>query len=243
MSGRYGRHLLIEGFAQDSLERIRSSRVFVAGAGGLGSAVLPGLVASGVGEVVFADFDIVEVSNLHRQVIYREEDAGRAKAAAATQRLCGLNSDCKLLSHELKISADTLGQIFSESYDLVFDCTDNFTTRYLLADYCWEHGYPVCSGAIVGMDGQVMSFVPSSDNPCLRCLMPRPPEVERRSAEFGVFGPAVAVIGALQATEGLKLLAGFGRGLEQKMISYDAAAARFVQLTRKKSPDCPFCSK
>ncbi len=238
---RYSRHLLLEDFGGKQQELLRSSRVFVAGAGGLGSSVLPLLVAGGVGEVVFCEFDIIEVSNLQRQILYRESGAGKLKSDIALESLRSLNSDCKITALNIKLTSENIAAVIDDNFDLVFDCTDNFPTRYLIADHCWKNGLRLMSGAIVGWDGQVMAFFPEVDKPCLRCLMPQAPENPRRAAEFGVFGPAVGVIGSLQATEGLKILAQTGRDLSERIISYNANSCRFIELRRKKFENCPFC--
>ncbi len=239
---RYARQLILDGWRSAGQSFIGKARVFALGAGGLGSAALPYLVGAGIGALTVADSDPVETANLHRQVAYTEDDVDRDKAEAMAARLARLNPTVMVRAFAHRVGAENLPPLL-ERVDLVLDCSDNFPTRYLLADACWRAGIPLVNGSVVAWQGYVLSLVPQVGNPCYRCLMPEPPPAgEVGSARtVGVFGPAVGVVGTLQASEALKLLSGGKETLERAMIRYDAARHRFHRLERKPDPDCPFC--
>lgn len=238
---RYDRHLRLAGHGRSGQEALERARVMVVGAGGLGSVVLSYLTGAGVGNIAILDSDTVDVSNLHRQILYRTDDIGKSKADLALQRLAGVNPAVSLTPCRERLAPENIARLVTPDYALVLDCTDNFETRYLLADHCWRAGIPLISGSIVAYEGMVLALLPGEGNPCLRCLMPEPPQRPFLAAEHGVLGPAVGVIASLQAVEAVKSLRGSGTSLTRSLISYNASSARFHTLTRERSPACPLC--
>ncbi len=224
---RYRRNIDIPGLGEAGQERLLGASVLVIGAGGLGSAALPYLVAAGVGRVGIVDGDAVEVMNLQRQVIHRE--VGRNKAESAAEHLSGLNPDVTLDLYPQYIDADDACGLFPQ-YDLIMDCCDTFAAKFMISDAAREVGKPLVWGAAVGMQGQCSVFgVPDShgDALWLRDLIPEEPEVYPKALEVGVLGAMVGQVGALQASEAIKLLAGFGAPLVGRVMVLDAAAGRW----------------
>lgn len=238
---RYDRHLRLAGHGRTGQETLEKARVLVVGAGGLGSIVLPYLTGAGVGGITFLDSDTVDVSNLHRQVLYRTGDIGEVKADLAVRRLAGINPAVNIVPCRERLTAENIARIVTPDFSLVLDCTDNFDTRYLVADHCWRAGIPLISGSIVAYEGMVLALLPGEGNPCLRCLMPEPPQRPFLAAEHGVLGPAVGVVASLQTVEAVKFLRGDGTSLARSLISYNARTARFHTLNRARSPSCTFC--
>lgn len=228
---RYDRQLRLAHLGEAGQARLLGASVFVLGAGGLGSAVLPYLVGAGVGRITIADGDHVEVGNLHRQVLYRTGHAGRNKAREAVASLGDLNPEVVLRALDQRLDEASLAGPVA-SADLVLDCSDNFATRYALADICRTARRPLVTAAVVSWEGWLMTILP--EGPCLRCLMPTPPPAEtvRTAREIGVLGPVVGVLGTLQATEAIKVLLGMDDLLDRKLLRYDATRARFHTLTR-----------
>ncbi len=239
---RYSRHLLLPEVGVAGQKALRRAKVLLVGAGGLGAPAALYLAAAGVGELGVVDLDAVELSNLQRQILYGTEDVGRPKIQAATERIERLNPGVRVVPHEGKLDSANALEIVKR-YDLVVDGTDNFPTRYLVNDACVLLGKPNVYGSIYRFEGQVSVF-DASRGPCYRCLYsePPPPDLVPSCAEAGVLGVLPGVVGALQATEAIKLIVGIGEPLIGRLLLYDASAMRFRELSLAKNPDCVLCS-
>jgi sulfur-carrier protein adenylyltransferase/sulfurtransferase len=238
---RYSRHLALREIGPTGQEKIRSARVLLIGAGGLGSPAALYLTAAGVGTIGMIDHDRVDVSNLQRQVLYGTSDIGKSKVQMARQRLEALNPFVKIEAHEAELNAANVMQIVS-SYDLVLDGTDRFNTRYLSNDACVLSRKPLISAAIHRFEGQAMTYVPGA-GPCYRCLFPSPPAdgLVPNCAEAGVLGVLPGVMGVIQATEALKLIVGAGDLLVGRLLTYDALGLRFSEFKFARRSDCAVC--
>jgi adenylyltransferase/sulfurtransferase len=226
---------------EEGQRRLKSARVLIVGAGGLGSPALLYLAAAGAGTIGVVDFDAVDLSNLQRQIIYVNEDVGRSKVETAVKRAGELNKDITLVPHQTRLSADNIAEIIS-AYDLVVDGTDNFATRYLVNDACVLLGKPNVYGSIYRFEGQSSVFA-YDGGPCYRCLYPDPPPPEAvpNCAEGGVLGVMAGIIGCIQATEAIKVILKKEGTLAGRLLLYDALEMRFDVLKIKKNPDCPIC--
>ena len=240
---RYSRHLIMPEVGTAGQRRLKASRVLLIGAGGLGSPLGLYLAAAGVGRLGLVDFDVVDESNLHRQVLYGVSDVGRSKLAAAVDRLAEVNPHIELVPHEARLSSENALELFRD-YDLIVDGTDNFPTRYLVNDACVLSGKPNVYGSIFRFEGQVSVFW-GEKGPCYRCLFPEPPPpgLVPSCAEGGVLGVLPGIIGALQANEVVKLLLGVGEPLIGRLVLFDALRMRFRELKLRKDPACPICSE
>jgi adenylyltransferase/sulfurtransferase len=240
---RYSRHLIMPEVGTAGQRRLKASRVLMIGTGGLGSPLGLYLAAAGVGKLGLVDFDVVDVSNLHRQVLYTDSDIGRPKIEAAAERLHGVNPHVELAPHEVRLDSSNALELFAD-YDLVVDGTDNFPTRYLVNDACVLAGKPNVYGSIYRFEGQVSVFW-GARGPCYRCLFPEPPPpgLVPSCAEGGVLGVLPGIIGALQANEVIKLLIGAGEPLIGRLLLFDALRMRFRELKLQKDPHCPVCSE
>jgi adenylyltransferase/sulfurtransferase len=238
---RYARHLIMPEVAMDGQKRLKASRVLCIGTGGLGSPLSLYLAAAGVGTIGLVDFDVVDVSNLQRQIIHFTPDVGRPKVASAREKLTALNPDLNVVSHEHPIDSSNALEIFRD-YDVIVDGTDNFPTRYLVNDACVLLGKPNVYGSIFRFDGQASVFFPPH-GPCYRCLYPEPPppDLVPNCAEGGVLGILPGFIGVVQATETVKLLLGTGRPLIGRLLLYDALEMTTRELKVRKNPKCPVC--
>jgi adenylyltransferase/sulfurtransferase len=225
----------------DGQRRLKAGSVLCIGAGGLGSPAAMYLAAAGVGKIGVVDFDVVDYSNLQRQIIHGTSDVGRSKLASAKDRLEDINPHIEIETFEEALSSDNALRLF-EPYDVILDGTDNFPTRYLTNDACVLLGKPNAYGSIFRFEGQASVFA-TKDGPCYRCLYPEPPPpgLVPSCAEGGVLGVLPGVIGVIQATEAIKLLAGIGEPLIGRFLIYDALRMRFRELKLKKDPDCPVC--
>ncbi|MGD9954305.1 MAG: ThiF family adenylyltransferase [Burkholderiales bacterium] len=240
---RYSRHLLLEGFGEESQERLLASCALVVGAGGLGSGALPYLASSGVGRITVADGDSVDLTNLQRQVVHRVDAIGRNKAASAAATLAAINPEIKVVALEERLSPERLRALARES-DVVLDCSDNFATRHAISEACVRARVPLVSGAGIRFDGQVAVFdhrQPGSA--CYHCLFPAAGGEEERCATMGVFAPLVGVIGAMQAMEAIKLLAGVGETLAGRLLLFDARAMRWHEVRLSRDPHCAVCGE
>ena len=239
---RYGRHLVLPEIGERGQERLLQSRVLVVGAGGLGSPAVLYLAAAGVGTLGIADDDVVEVSNLQRQIIHRRDGVGRPKARSAAEAVGALNRDVTVQPHPVRLTAGNVLDIASR-YDLVVDASDNFPTRYLLNDAALHLRIPVVHGAVVRFEGQASVFLPFR-GPCYRCLFPEPPPpgLAPSCREAGVLGVLPGVIGSIQAAEAIKVLLGIGEPLTGRLLAYDALAQDFRTLRVQRDPACPACS-
>jgi sulfur-carrier protein adenylyltransferase/sulfurtransferase len=238
---RYGRHLLLPEVAIDGQRTLKAARVLIVGAGGLGSPAALYLAAAGVGTIGLVDFDIVEITNLQRQLLHGTRDVGRSKLDSARDRLQDTNPHVKLELHATRLTAANALTIIRE-YDLVLDGTDNFATRYLVNDACVLLGKPNVYGSIFRFDGQASVFA-TPDGPCYRCLYPEPPPpgLVPSCAEGGVLGVLPGLVGTVQATEALKLLLGIGTPLTGRLLIVNALDAQFRSVRVRRDPSCPAC--
>ncbi len=240
---RYSRHLIMPEVGMEGQLKLKAARVLCVGVGGLGSPVLLYLAAAGVGQLGLVDFDEVDYSNLHRQIIHGTPDVGRSKLDSATARLNALNPEVEVVTYEMALSSENALGLFAD-YDLIIDGTDNFPTRYLVNDACVLQGKPNIYGSIFRFEGQASVFA-ATDGPCYRCLYPEPPPpgLVPSCAEGGVLGILPGVIGTLQATEAIKLILGVGEPLIGRFLIFDALKMRFRELKLRKDPDCPVCGE
>lgn len=240
---RYLRHFAIENIGESGQQKLLDSRVFIAGAGGLGSPAALYLAAAGVGRISLVDDDRVERSNLQRQILHSDYLIGHAKTESAAQRLHALNPDIRLDTVSERITADNVDALIRDHH-VVIDGSDNFPTRYLLNDACVRQGLPLVYGAVLRFAGQVGVFrAGDGRSPCYRCLFPQAPAPEDAPscAEAGVLGVMPGVIGTLQAAETLKLLLDLGQPLVSRLLHYDALAGRFRETRLVRDPDCEVC--
>jgi adenylyltransferase/sulfurtransferase len=239
---RYSRHFALPEFGQAGQQKLKSSRVLIVGAGGLGSPAGLYLAAAGVGTIGLVDFDQIDITNLQRQIMYTTDDVGERKLDVSSQRLRALNPEIEIRTHSARLTRDNALEILAE-YDVVIDGTDNFPTRYLVNDACVLLKKPYVYGSILRFDGQVSVF-DAQRGPCYRCLFrePPPPGLVPNCAEGGVLGVLPGVIGSLQALEAIKVLAGVGQPLIGRLVLFDALSMRWRELKLKKNPGCPICS-
>ena len=238
---RYSRHLIMPEVGVDGQRKIKAAKVLCIGAGGLGSPVAMYLAAAGVGTLGIVDFDVVDFSNLQRQILHGTPDVGRSKLASARDRLHAINPEIKIETYETALSSQNALDLF-RPYDVIVDGTDNFPTRYLVNDACVLTGKPNAYGSIFRFEGQVSVFG-AKDGPCYRCLYPEPPPpgLVPSCAEGGVLGVLPGVIGTLQAMETIKLILGIGDPLVGRFLIFDALRMRFRELKLRKDPGCPVC--
>ncbi len=240
---RYSRHLIMPEVGVEGQEKLASSSVLCIGAGGLGSPLALYLAAAGVGKLGIVDFDVVDFSNLQRQIIHSEANVGRLKVESAKERLLEINSDIEIETYNVMLSSENAMDIIKD-YDLVVDGTDNFATRYLVNDACVLLGKPNVYGSIFRFEGQVSVF-DASRGPCYRCLYPEPPPpgMVPSCAEGGVLGILPGIVGTLQAAEAIKLLLGKGTPLIGKLLFIDVLNTEITELKLKKDPNCPVCGE
>jgi sulfur-carrier protein adenylyltransferase/sulfurtransferase len=238
---RYSRHLIMPEVGLDGQRRLKAAKVLCIGAGGLGSPAALYLAAAGVGTLGLVDFDVVDFSNLQRQIIHGTPDVGRPKLASARDRLQALNPEVAMVGHETALTSKNALDLFA-GYDVVVDGTDNFPTRYLVNDACVLAGKPNVYGSIFRFEGQASVFA-APGGPCYRCLYAEPPPagLVPSCAEGGVLGVLPGVIGTIQATEAIKLLLGTGEPLVGRLLLYDALRMRFREVRLRRDPDCPVC--
>ena len=238
---RYSRHTLLPEVGVEGQLRLLHSKVLLLGAGGLGAPTALYLAAAGVGTLGIVDDDVVDASNLQRQVIHSTERVGIAKTASARVAIEGLNPDVNVVEHDTRLDASNIIELI-EPYDVIVDGADNFPTRYLLNDASVRLRKPVVSASILGFDGQVSTFVPY-EGPCYRCLypVPPPPELAPSCGANGVLGVMAGVMGLLQANEVIKLAAGIGEPLIGRLLLYESLGTRFTELKVKRDPECPIC--
>src|SRR4051794_19599798 len=238
---RYARHLIMPEVAIRGQERLKASKVLCIGTGGLGSPLTLYLAAAGVGTIGLVDFDVVDVSNLQRQIIHFTADVGRPKVASAREKLRAINPELNVIGHEHPIDSSNALAIFAD-YDVIVDGTDNFPTRYLVNDAFVLLGKLNVYGSIFRFDGQASVFFPPH-GPCYRCLCPEPPppDLVPNCAEGGVLGILPGMIGVVQATETVKLILGVGRPLIGRLLLYDALDMSVREMKVRKNPKCPIC--
>jgi|SoiMethySBSTD1v2_1073268.scaffolds.fasta_scaffold141124_2 sulfur-carrier protein adenylyltransferase/sulfurtransferase len=238
---RYSRHLIMPEVGMDGQRRLKAGSVLCIGAGGLGSPAAMYLAAAGVGRIGIVDFDVVDFSNLQRQLLHGTPDVGRSKLESAKDRLQALNPHVHVDTYETSLSSENALKLF-EPYDVILDGTDNFPTRYLVNDACVLTGKPNAYGSIFRFEGQASVFG-VKEGPCYRCLYPEPPPpgLVPSCAEGGVLGVLPGIVGVIQATESIKLILGIGEPLIGRFLIYDALKMRFRELKLRKDPECPVC--
>ncbi|WP_430673505.1 molybdopterin-synthase adenylyltransferase MoeB [Lujinxingia litoralis] len=240
---RYSRHLIIPEIGEKGQRKLLDSRVLLLGAGGLGSPAAMYLAAAGVGTIGLIDSDVVDRSNLQRQILHTDESVGTPKVESARARINALNPDVEVKTYDTWLSSENVLEIF-EGYDVVVDGGDNFATRYLVNDACVRLGIPNVHGSVYRFEGQVTSFVPHQ-GPCYRCLYPEPPppELAPSCQEAGVLGVLPGVIGILQAIEVIKLLVDVGEPLAGRLLTFDGLKSQFRELKLRRDPECSMCGE
>src|SRR5580698_2462559 len=238
---RYSRHLLLPEVGMEGQQKLKAAKVLCVGTGGLGSPLAFYLAAAGVGTLGLVDFDVVDSSNLQRQIIHSTKDVGRSKLDSAEEKLTALNPHMKIVKFNTMLSSKNALEIFKD-FDIVADGTDNFPTRYLVNDACVLSGKPNAYGSIFRFEGQASVFA-TEQGPCYRCLYPEPPPpgLVPSCAEGGVLGILPGLVGVIQATEVIKLILGVGDPLIGRLLLVDALTMRFRELKLRKNPDCPVC--
>ncbi len=238
---RYSRHLIMPEVGMDGQLKLKAAKVLLIGTGGLGAPLGLYLAAAGVGRLGLVDFDVVDFTNLQRQVTFTTQDVGKRKIEAARDRLQGLNPEIQIDTHEAKLTSENALDILRD-YDIIVDGTDNFPTRYLVNDACVLLGKPTVDGIIFRFEGQATVFA-LDDGPCYRCLYPEPPPpgLVPSCAEGGVLGVLPGIVGSIQANETIKLIIGRGESLKGRLLIFDALKMKFRELRLRKNPDCPIC--
>jgi molybdopterin/thiamine biosynthesis adenylyltransferase len=239
---RYSRHLLLNEFGEDAQERLLASHALVIGAGGLGSAALMYLASSGVGRITVCDGDRVDLTNLQRQVVHRQDSVGRSKAASAAATLAGINPEIRIEPLEERAGPERIAALVRTA-DVVLDCSDNFATRHAINRACVAARKPLVSGAGIRFDGQVAVFdLRRDDAPCYHCLFAEDgAAAEERCATMGVFAPLVGIIGTFQALEAIKSLTGIGETLAGRLMLFDALSSRWHEVRLARDPHCRVC--
>ena len=241
---RYARHLILDEVGEEGQEKLLESRVLVVGAGGLGAPLLMYLAAAGVGTLGIVDDDEVDLTNLQRQIVHATSSVGRQKTESAKDTLAALNPGIDVVTHDLRLDAHNAADILA-GYDLVADGSDNFDTRYLLNDLCYQSGTPLVAAAMLRFEGQLFTFRRNDDAPtaCYRCIFPEAPPADlvQRCEEAGILGVLAGVMGSLQTTEVLKELLGLGESLAGRMLIYDALNTGFHTINVPHNPECAVC--
>ena len=240
---RYSRHLIMPEVGMEGQKKLKKASVLCVGAGGLGSPLSLYLAAAGIGRIGMVDFDVVDFSNLQRQIIHSTNDVGRSKLESARQKLEALNPNVRLEMHEMRLTSENAMELF-ENYDIVADGTDNFPTRYLVNDACVLTGKPNVYASIFRFEGQASVFG-TPEGPCYRCLYPEPPPpgLVPSCAEGGVLGILPGLVGLIQATEVIKLILEKGESLAGRLLLFDALGMKFRELKLRKDPQCPVCGE
>lgn len=239
---RYSRHIMLKELGYPGQMRLLDSRVLIVGLGGLGSPAAMYLAAAGVGHLVLADFDIVDASNLQRQIAYGIHDIGDTKVESATKTLMNMNPDLDVRGLNVNLTIETLESEIAAA-DVVLDCTDNFNARDRINELCFESGTPLVSGAAIRFDGQISVFDPRLENsPCYRCLYPDGTDEDDTCSNRGILSPVVGIIGSAQATEALKLLTGIGETLCGRLLILDALHMEWRSIHLHRDPNCPVCA-
>ncbi|HZN45688.1 MAG TPA: molybdopterin-synthase adenylyltransferase MoeB [Nitrospiraceae bacterium] len=241
---RYSRHIILNEVGGKGQKKLSRAKVLIIGAGGLGSPAGLYLAAAGIGTIGLVDGDVVDLSNLQRQILHTTATVGRLKVESGQQTLSALNPDCTIKTYQYHVdAANILGLI--QDYDIVLDGSDNFTTRFLVNDACFFGKKTLISGSIFRFEGQLTTSKPHEGYPCYRCLYPEPPPagLVPSCQEAGVLGVLAGTIGVLQASEALKEILNIGETLADKLLLYDALEMTFRKVSRPKDPDCPLCGK
>ncbi|HEY6873806.1 MAG TPA: molybdopterin-synthase adenylyltransferase MoeB [Geobacteraceae bacterium] len=240
---RYSRHIILKEVGGKGQKKLLDGKVLIIGAGGLGSPIALYLTAAGVGTIGIADADVVDLSNLQRQIAHHTRDIGTPKVLSAAEKMTAMNPDIKVNTYHEWVSAANILDIIRE-YDFVIDATDNFAAKFLINDTCVLAGMPYSHGGILQFDGQTMTVLPGA-SPCYRCIFPAPPpeDLLLPCSRAGVLGVLPGVIGVIQATEALKHLLGAGEPLTGRLLTYNALAMRFREVPVRKNPACPICGE
>jgi len=239
---RYSRHLLLDALGPDAQARFADARALIVGVGGLGNPAAQFLASAGIGRLTLVDADSVDLTNLQRQILFELADVGAPKVEAAAKRLAAINPEPTIVALARRVDADALASLVSDA-DVVLDCTDNFATRHAINRACVAARVPLVSGAAIRFDGQIAVFDPRDPlSPCYHCLFGEGEELEEtRCATMGVFAPLVGIVGAAQAGEALKLVAGVGTSLAGRLLIYDALASTWRELKVPRDPTCAVC--
>ncbi|HEX4354155.1 MAG TPA: molybdopterin-synthase adenylyltransferase MoeB [Polyangiales bacterium] len=241
---RYSRHILLPEVGEKGQEKLLKARILLLGAGGLGSPAALYLAAAGVGTIGLIDADVVDSSNLQRQILHGTANVGESKVESGRKRLADLNADVKVIPFEERLNSSNIDRIFDQNWDVIVDGLDNFPTRYLVNDASVWKNIPVVHGSIFRFDGQVTTFKPKV-GPCYRCLYPEPPpaHLAPSCSEAGVLGILPGVVGTIQATEAIKLILGEGEPLIGRLLMYDSLGMKFRTLKLRRDPNCPVCGE
>jgi molybdopterin/thiamine biosynthesis adenylyltransferase len=239
---RYSRHLLIPEVGEEGQQKLLDARVLLIGAGGLGSPASLYLAAAGVGTLGIVDADIVDETNLQRQIVHSLDALGTPKVESAKRAINALNPDVEVVTYRERLTSENIDRVLADGWDVILDGADNFPTRYLVNDASVWHGIPVVHGSIYRFEGQVTVFKPH-EGPCYRCLFPEPPppELAPSCSEGGVLGVLPGIVGSLQTNETIKLAAGIGDPLVGRLLLFDALATEFNEVKIDRNPDCPVC--
>jgi len=241
---RYARHVILDEVGEAGQAKLLRSKVLVIGAGGLGSPVLMYLAAAGVGTIGVVDFDVVDLTNLQRQIVHTTESVDMAKVESAAATIAAINPEIRFNAHNVKLTTENAASLIAD-YDIVADGSDNFETRYLVNDTCFFLKKTLVSGALLRFEGQLSVFKPHAgdDNPCYRCLFPSPPPpgMTPRCETAGIFGAIAGVVGTMQASEVLKEMLGLGQSLSGTLVLYDALNTTFRKIKIPSDPGCPLC--
>lgn len=238
---RYSRHILLPEVGGKGQKKISQAKVFVVGAGGLGSPVALYLAAAGIGTIGLIDSDVVDMSNLQRQVLHHTPDIGRAKVLSAKEKILAINPDVKVETHESRFTADNALELI-KPYDIVIDGVDNFPAKFLINDACFFADKPLVHGGILRFEGRVFSIIPKK-SACYRCIFKEPPPagLVPSCQEAGIIGVVAGIIGTIQATEALKIILGIGQPLTDRILDFDAQKTAFREIKTKRNPNCKLC--
>lgn len=240
---RYSRHILLPEVGGKGQKKIAKAKVLLVGAGGLGSPAALYLAAAGVGTIGLIDSDVVDLTNLQRQILHHTPDVGRPKVASGKDKIEALNPDVRVVTYEERLTAKNALKFFSE-FDVIIDGVDNFTAKFLINDACFFADKPLVHGGILRFDGRVTTIVPKK-SACYRCIFksPPPPGLVASCQEAGVIGVLAGIIGTIQATEALKLILNIGRPLTDRMLDFDARKTQFREIRVRRNPNCPLCGE
>lgn len=239
---RYSRQIMLPAFDIEGQSRLLQSTVLIVGMGGLGSPVAMYLAAAGVGHLILVDDDVVEISNLQRQLVHREATVGDSKVGSARQTLLALNSEVSITTVNQRVDRALLEQLISRPVDLVVDACDNFSTRFAINEVCVKHQVPLVSGAAIRLEGQVAVFDSRQpDSPCYQCLYQGGDDEQMSCSRNGVLAPVVGVIGSMQALEAIKVLSGMGKSLCGRLLLFDAMTSSWRELRLSRDPACTAC--
>ncbi len=237
---RYSRQIMVRGFDLEGQEQLLKSRALIVGLGGLGSPASLYLAAAGIGTLILADDDEVDLTNLQRQILHGTADVGRPKTASAKDRLHAINDQLNIITLNERLEQDRLNEII-ETVDIVLDGSDNFATRFAVNAACVKASKPLVSAAVIGMDGQIAVFRPDLEGACYRCVFADTGEEAQSCSETGVLGPLTGVMGSLQAVEAVKVLSGLGEPLNSRLLVVDALTQTWRRMNLQRDPACPVC--